>query len=139
MRTTPSTLWQVVRFCIAGVTGVLTYYVTLYYLTEYAGLWYLASSFIGLILNMTVNFVLQRSWTFKNKEPDKMNKQAVEYLALSFGTLLVNSALLYLIVEYMQLWYIAAQFIVTVALAIPSYIISGHIFKNHTVTKTRRT
>ncbi len=59
MQPTSSRLWRAMRFCIAGAAGVIAYYATLYCLTEYLGVWYVASAVIGFILNTGLNFTLQ--------------------------------------------------------------------------------
>lgn len=129
MKTKSSDIQQVLRFCISGVIGVSTYYATLYCLTEYFGLWYIASACIGFVLNVTVSFLLQKIWTFKNKEKEQAGGQLLRYLAMSISFLVANALLLYAMVQYLHMWYIWAQMILTVILTVTSFFITSRIFK----------
>lgn len=129
MRTKGSRLGQIVRFCVAGAAGVIAYYVALYGLTEYLGVWYVVSAVIGFVLNTGLNFTLQKLWTFQNKEIHMIGRQLVLYVVM-FGSFLAgNTVFLYLMVEYLHMWYIAAQVILTAVISILSFIITSRIFK----------
>lgn len=130
MRTETSRLRQVVRFCVAGAAGVIAYYAALYGLTEYFGVWYVISAVIGFILNTGLNFTLQKFWTFQNKETHMVRRQLVLYVAMTVSFLVGNTVFLYLMVEYLHMWYIGAQVILTAVISVLSFIISGKIFKN---------
>jgi len=119
-----------VRFCIAGAAGVIAYYTALYGLTEYLGVWYVTSAMVGFTLNTGLNFILQKFWTFQNKEKHMVGRQLVLYIAMTISFLVGNALFLYLMVEYLHMWYIGAQVILTVGISILSFIISGRIFKN---------
>ena len=121
---------QAARFCIAGAAGVIAYYASLYCLTEYLGVWYVASAVIGFILNIGLNFTLQKFWTFQNKETHLVRRQLVLYTLMTVSFLALNTLCLYLMVQYLHIWYIGAQMILTVVISILSFIFSGKIFKN---------
>ncbi len=121
---------QAVRFCIAGAAGVIAYYAALYCLTEYLGVWYVASAVIGFILNTGLNFTLQKFWTFQNKETHLVRRQLMLYSLMTVSFLIGNTLFLYLMVQYLHMWYIGAQMILTVVISILSFIFSGKIFKN---------
>jgi putative flippase GtrA len=130
MQTKPSRLWQAVRFCIAGAAGVIAYYASLYCLTEYLGVWYVVSAVIGFILNTGLNFTIQKFWTFQNKETHLVRRQLVLYSLMTVSFLIGNTLFLYLMVQYLHMWYIGAQMILTVVFSILSFVFSGKIFKN---------
>lgn len=130
MQTKPSRLWQAVRFCIAGAAGVIAYYATLYCLTEYLGVWYIASAVIGFILNTGLNFTIQKFWTFQNKETHLVRRQILLYSLMTVSFLILNTLCLYLIVQHLHMWYIGAQIILTVVFSILSFVFSDKIFKN---------
>lgn len=120
---------QVVRFCIAGAASVIVYYAVLYSFTEYLGFWYIVSAVIGFILNTGLNFALQKFWTFQNKEMQMVGHQLALYLIMTASFLIGNTIFLYLMVQYLHLWYIGAQIILTVVISILSFFISRRIFK----------
>src|SRR3989344_8522314 len=122
MQTKPPRLRQVVRFCIAGAAGVIAYYAALYGLTEYVGVWYVASAVIGFILNTGLNFTLQKFWTFQNKENKMVGRQLILYTTMTVSFLIGNTLFLYLMVQYLHMWYIGAQMILTVVFSILSFV-----------------
>ncbi|MBX4205481.1 MAG: GtrA family protein [Candidatus Doudnabacteria bacterium] len=119
---------RVMRFLGAGGLGVLLYYLILYILTDLFGVWYMASAVIASIVNWTSNFVLQKLWTFQNRDKTNLHRQAGAYLSMAIGLFLANLLLLYVLVEYLRLWYMGAQVIVTVILTVASYFITSRIF-----------
>jgi len=129
MTTVPGLL-QVLRFISAGGVGVLLYYLILYFLTDMVGMWCIASATIAFIVNCASNFVLQKFWTFKNKRTRNVTRQASQYLTMSIILFAVNLVLLYGLVEYARLWYLAAQALLTIFLTATSYFISRRIFAN---------
>lgn len=139
MRTEKFRLRHVTRFCIAGAVGVITYYAALYSLTECFGVWYVISAVIGFILNTGINFILQKFWTFENKETQMIGHQLALYAAMTVSFLVGNTAFLYLMVEYLHMWYIGAQVILTAVISFLSFIISGRIFGTERSTHKRRT
>ncbi|MBI5138888.1 MAG: GtrA family protein [Candidatus Vogelbacteria bacterium] len=129
MRAKDSLLREALRFSIAGAAGVVAYYAVLYALTEYLGVWYVVSALIGFILNTGLNFVLQKSWTFKNKDKRLLGHEIGLYSIMVLCFLVGNSLFLFLMVEYLHMWYVAAQVILTVVISILSFIFSRRIFK----------
>ena len=129
MQTAISRLGKVVRFGIAGTASVTAYYATLYCLTEYLGVWYVVSAIVGFILSTGLNFTLQKFWTFQNKETRLVRRQAVLYITMTVCFLIGNTVFLYLMVQYLHMWYIGAQMILTVVFSALSFIISGRIFR----------
>jgi dolichol-phosphate mannosyltransferase len=123
-----SRLSQVLRFLGAGAFGTLLYYIVLYGLTEFAGVWYITSAVVAALLNYSSNFVLQKVWTFENKNLEGIHKQVGKYIALATTLFILNTVFLYVLVEYAHLWYLAAQVIVTVILTIISFFVTRHIF-----------
>lgn len=122
-------LWQVARFCIAGSAGVAAYYAVLWSLTEYAKVWYLASSWAAFSANIGVNFALHKLWTFQNRDVGAARQQLVLYTITNIGSLAAGTALLYFMVQYMHVWYIWASVILTVVFSVVNFTISGRIFR----------
>ena len=121
---------QILRFLVGGGVGVFAYYLTLYTLTEFAGVWYVISAIVAFVLNYAINFALQKFWTFKNKDTKNVSRQLTLYFGIALGFLLTNTALLYVFVEYVHLGYLVAQLILTFLLTIASFVITRKIFAN---------
>jgi putative flippase GtrA len=56
--------WQskFVRYCLVGVCGTVFGWSQVYLYTEYAGLWYMHSSFIGTAVVMITTFIVKDRW-----------------------------------------------------------------------------
>ncbi len=130
MQAKPPLFRQVMRFCIGGAAGVIASYIALYCLTEYLKIWYIVSAVIGFIVNRGLNFYIQRRWTFQNKDSESAPKQLVQYFTMAACFLIGNTALMYCLVNYLHLWYMGAQVILTIFFTILSFIISRRIFTN---------
>ena len=120
--------FQIPRFIAVGVVCTAVNLAVLYALTAFAGLWYLVSSIAAFCVSYAVNFTLQKLWTFKNRELGSVHRQLGLHLALQLGNLTLNTCLLYMLVEHVHLWYIAAQVSLDAVIAIESFILSRRIF-----------
>lgn len=118
----------VLRYLSAGAIGVLAGYVALYVLTDIVGLWYMASAVVAFVLNYGVNFVLHKFWTFRNTRADQASKQLTRYFAMATAIFFANLGLLFMQVEYLHVWYLAAQLVSTAILTVVGFLVSRRIF-----------
>lgn len=118
---------EIARFGLGGVVGVSLFYITLYVLTEYIHVWYLASSIAAYAVNQLANFIMQKFWTFKNKNK-AIRKQLGLYFAIAGVYFLTNTGMMYICVEYFRMHYILSQMILTVLISIMSYFSTKKIF-----------
>ncbi len=89
-----------VKFCIVGASGVLVNEGLLWLLTEFAGLFYLVSSAIGIELSIVTNFILNELWTFRDRSRNRGGSfnRGVRFNLVSFGGLAINMAVLFMLV-----------------------------------------
>lgn len=120
---------QFLRFCISGGTGVAAGFFTLYALTEWAGVWYIFSATIAAIVNGVINFFLEKYWTFKNKNAGAIYRQGAFYAVLRISLSGADVGLMYVFVEFLHIYYLTAQIIITILLSIVSFIVCRIIFK----------
>ena len=126
---------RLVKFGIAGMSATLTQFIILYTLTE-LGLWYLASTSLGFIVAFFISFFLQKFWTFRDTNRDKMYSQMAVYLAAALIGLLFNAGGMYVLVEYANFWYILAQMVMVVFIATCNFFVYKFlIFKNNNETR----
>jgi len=119
---------RIARFLIAGAATMLVNLAALYVFTEYAHVWYLASSIIAFCISYGVNFTLQKFWTFKNTDRRAVLRQLPLHLSLALFNLAFNTIILYALVEWGNVWYILAQVIAALIIAVESFILSKKIF-----------
>lgn len=58
-------LFEFIRYCIVGGAAFLCDYAVLFLLTEYIGIYYLVSAFLGFITGISVNYFLSIRWVFR--------------------------------------------------------------------------
>lgn len=119
---------QMVRFGVAGAVCVGTYYALLIGLTELFGVWYMASAIMAFAVYFVVQFSLHKFWTFNNRDRTYIKRQLVLYSFMALGNWVVNTALLYVLVEFLHMWYVLAQIILTIIVSILAYIGFRRIF-----------
>lgn len=120
---------QFLKFCFVIVLLAGIYYGLLYGLTEFAHVWYLASSVVASAAHGALKFLLLKFWTFENRDLARVHHQLGYFLgmgALNFG---LNTLGLYVLVQYYGMWYLEAQAILTLLLSIGVLFFSCLIFK----------
>lgn len=110
------------RYLVAGITGASTQIGLLYVFTDIVGLWYLYSSIFSFLAAIIVSFLLQKFWTFEDKKTDKLHHQFVKYMAVAILGLLVNTFAMFLLVDLLLLWYILAQIITGIIIAVMNFL-----------------
>jgi len=103
-----------VKFCIVGALGVGVNMGLLYALTELAGLYYLVSSAIAIECSFISNFILHELWTWRGVgEPGashRLKRLAKFHVVCGIG-LGINLSLLYILTEYLDIYYILSNLI----------------------------
>ncbi len=121
---------QVFRFLIAGGTAFAVNIVALYVLTEFLHIYYLISTVGAFLVAFLVSFFLQKFWTFREHSRDNLHVQLPLYLGMQVVNLALNAALMYALVEYLHIWYILSQTIITLVLSVIIFFINKmYIFK----------
>lgn len=122
---------QVAKYIISGGTAAFAEFLILYVFTEFFGIWYIYSVLIAFLFAFCVSFIMQKFWTFKDKNTNKTHKQAAFYLFISVVNLIVNVIAIYILVEVFELWYMLAQVLIAGVTAIYSFLIYKFIIFKH--------
>ncbi len=128
---------ELVRYLIAGGSATVVHFLVLILLTEYAGVWYLASSGIAFICGVTVSFILQKWWTFSEVSTDMIPTQALYYLSVILAGLAVNASILFVLVDVLDMWYVVAQVPVSAIIAIINFFLYRSIFRKIDAVRPR--
>ena len=115
--------FRVIKYLIAGGTATLVNLLILYTLTEFFQLWYLLYSALGFITSFFVSFYLQKFWTFRDKDKEKIYQQLKMYFIVALANLGLNTGLMYFSVEILKFWYLLAQIFISGLIAIENYLI----------------
>lgn len=115
------------KYAASGGSSACVNLGTLYLLTEYAHVHYLLSAVVSFIIAFFISFLLQKFWTFQDMRKEVVHWQMVLFLGLSLANLLVNTLLIYSLVEYMHLWYVAAAVVSGALLAVSNFFVYKHV------------
>jgi putative flippase GtrA len=122
--------------CVGGVVVALNVSL-LYAFTEFLHIYYLASAAGAFCIAFLASFFLQKFFTFRDASTDRVRSQMTLYLALQLANISANMALLYALVEYLKVWYILAEVVVSLVLAAATFIFSRRfIFVRETSSPT---
>lgn len=58
---------RIIKFAIVGGSGTTIYMSLLYILTEWVGLWYMASAAVGIGVVFFYSYNLNSRWTFRDR------------------------------------------------------------------------
>lgn len=116
------------KYYAVGGIGVLVNLGILYALKEYFGLWYLVSSAVAIYVSMTTNFLLNKSWTFRNTMIKQSNFfMYIKFMAISLVGMLIQLGFNYLFVNNMHMYYILAAFISIVIASGANFLLNRKI------------
>lgn len=116
---------QFFRFCVTGITGAIIDFGFLYLLIEFANLNYLLSATISFVLALIDTYLLNKYWTFQNKENNHA-KQFSKFLLTSLVGLLINLGIMYLMVDVLLIWYIFAKIIASIIVLFWNFLMNKH-------------
>lgn len=116
-----SILMRIVRFGIAGAAAVGTNLSVLWILLNSAGFPYLFASGIAFLSGFVTSFLLQKFWTFRDYTIVRIGHQILIYFGIVLINLGLNTVIVYILVEYIQLIPIFAQAIAALVIAFEGF------------------
>ena len=124
------TYGQFVRFVLAGAFAFTINLVALYFFTDIIGIYYLVSTVLAFLISFSVSFTLQKFWTFQDSSRDRLHIQLPLYLGMQLTNVPLNVALMYTFVEYLHIWYLFSQAVISLGLAAVIFFLNKkYIFK----------
>ncbi len=97
-------VYKLIRYLISGGTAALVNWGTLFLLVHIGDMYYLYASVLSFILSIGISFTMQKFWTFRDNLVHDIHTQFTRYLSVIFFSLLLNTALVYLLVEKANVW-----------------------------------
>ena len=117
MHQKPKTITTFFRYNVVAILATIIDFLIFILLSEIIGIWYVASTFISAICGGIAAFIFNRNWAFMGKA-GKISYQALKYLTVWGGSILLNTLGLYLIVENTDLGGVVSKIIVSVIVGI---------------------
>jgi dolichol-phosphate mannosyltransferase len=107
------------RFFTVGASGLIINYAASFLLsTIIPNIWYIQATLFGILISITSNFILNKIWTFEDRDfsPRHFVRQYSLFMALCTLGAVIQLSLLYLFVEYSHIQY-AVSLIMAVGIA----------------------
>ena len=115
---------KLARYIVVGVIGTAIHFGVLIALVELWGVEAVTASTIGFIVTLVVSYLLNHRWTFRS---DRGHLSAMpRYTVVSVCGLLLNSAIMYVTVHVLGLWYILGQCLVVVVVPLTNFLFNYH-------------
>ena len=112
------------RFYTVGASGlVLNYLITWLFSSGPLDFWYLHANIIGIAFSMTTNFVLNKWWTFEDRNftPRRVIKQLVIFVGFSSLGAIIQLGIVFSLVEWYQIFYPLALILAVLAAAFGNF------------------
>jgi dolichol-phosphate mannosyltransferase len=107
------------RFFTVGASGLIVNYAASFLLTTLIpNIWYIQATLFGIIISITSNFLLNKIWTFEDKDfsPKHFLRQYSLFMALCTLGAVIQLSLVFVFVEYSHIQY-AVSLIMAVCIA----------------------
>jgi len=126
-RTSALFLSKAGRFYTVGASGLgINYIMSILFTNGIVDFWYLHANLIGIILSMTTNFILNKIWTFEDKDfsPRKTASQYSKFILFSTFGALIQLGMVFSLVEEYQLNYPLALVIAVLTAAFGNFVLN---------------
>ncbi len=113
---------EFVKFATVGAMGTVVNLSILYLFTDIFKIYYLISEVFAFFISVLNNYILNKIWTFKEEIKENMVIKYIQYSIVSVISLAVNIIILFVLVEYFNIWYIFAGVIAIAASFLVNFI-----------------
>lgn len=107
---------QVARYIIVGGLGTAAHLAVLTLSVEWLQLDVIRASIAGFLAALSVSYALNHHWTFNSQRSPLSSFW--RYFVVSVSGLVLNTGMVYAMVEYLHWWYLTAQ--ISVILVVPT-------------------
>ena len=101
----------------SSLAATIVDFFTAILLTQVIGVWYIAANIAGNVAGGLTNFFVNRQWVFA-KEKDAVSLQAVKYILVWGGNMVLNAGCVWLLVNYKILDYVWAKIMVAIVIGV---------------------
>lgn len=121
---------QFIRFCLVGTFNAILYYSIYLFLNRIFSLYYLLANFVGAFISITSSFILNKNWTFRNKD-NRAAKQYIKFWIMALCGLGFNEIILFLLVKYFGIYDLLAMAFAIAIVLFWNFTVGKHwVFKN---------
>ena len=118
------------RFFTVGASGLVVNYVASFLLSSLVpNIWYIHATLFGIILSITSNFILNKIWTFEDRNFSARHvlRQYVLFLALCTLGAVIQLSLVYAFVEYSHIPYGVSLILAVCVASLSNFLLNKKI------------
>jgi dolichol-phosphate mannosyltransferase len=118
------------RFFTVGASGLVINYAASFLLTTLIpNIWYIYATLFGIIISITSNFLLNKIWTFEDKDfsPKHFLKQYSLFMALCTLGAVIQLSLVYIFVEYSHIQYPVSLIMAVAVASLSNFLLNKKI------------
>lgn len=115
---------QVFRYIVVGALGTAAHLAVLALAVEYYRLGVVVATVAGFLAALAVSYGLNHYWTFQSQRHPASSFW--RYLLVCLSGLLLNTAMVYTMVEYFGWWYLTAQLCVILVVPTSNYLLNKY-------------
>lgn len=112
-------------FAIGGACALLDLGL-LYLLTDRLGIWYLFSGMLSFLVTATLNFALNKRFTFHNDSPE-YRRQYSKFILVAIMGLAINTMILFLCTSVLGVWYMASRVVASLTAMVWNYLMNSKV------------
>ena len=119
-------MFRLLRYAGAGGLSLVVYYAVYISLIKVFEVWYVLASMAAFVCYISINFTLQKYWTFRDKDQSRFWRQLRRHLLLHSINQVINIAGLIALIDYAGLGEVTAQGILSAYFTIENWLISNY-------------
>jgi dolichol-phosphate mannosyltransferase len=118
------------RFFTVGASGLIVNYAASFLLsTIIPNIWYIYTTLFGILISITSNFLLNKIWTFDDKDfsPRHFVRQYSLFMALCSLGAVIQLSLVYIFVEYYHIQYAVSLIMAVIVASLSNFLLNKKI------------
>lgn len=100
---------QFFRYSLVGIMGISADYISLFFLTEIAGVYYLFSAALAFLVGLVINYLLGIKWVFNRRSLKNNLAEFGVYASLGIVGLIMNETIIWFFTEIFSFHYLISK------------------------------
>jgi putative flippase GtrA len=114
---------KVAKYLLSGAIGISVNLGLYHILIAYGDFHYLAGSIVAVSCSTIIGFLLQKYWTFEDRNHQMLHTQFGLYVSLAILNIALNTLIVYALVSFIGAYYLFAQATAAAFVALWSFFI----------------
>ena len=111
------------KYVVSGLSAASVQFFFLFIFHGLLKLWIALSASIAFVFAFFVSFYLQKFWTFRDHDRNKIWRQMSLYLIVGLCNLAINAIGMHILVDRLGVWYMLAQVMLGGMIAIEGFLV----------------